>query len=75
MSRHTPFPIRSTDNRRSYHTGSAAGFAVVLAVVAGVAGYAGASHALPMGETTDSRTTTIQLDPIMPDIGGTGLFV
>jgi hypothetical protein len=74
MSRHTPFPIRSTDNRRSYHTGSAAGFAVVLAVVAGIAGYAGASHALPFAGTTAARVATLQLGPSAQDIGGTGLI-
>lgn len=47
MPRHCPFPVRSTDSRRSYHTGSAPGFTLCLALVAALSGYAGFSHAAP----------------------------
>jgi len=45
MSHQCPFPVRSTDNRRSYRTGSAPGFTLGLALVAALSGYAGFSHA------------------------------
>ena len=51
MSHQCPFPIRSTDSRCSYRTGSAPGFALCLALVATLSGYAGVSHAFPV--TTD----------------------
>jgi hypothetical protein len=34
MSHHCPFPVRSTDNRRCYQTGSAPGFVLCLALAA-----------------------------------------
>jgi len=47
MSRHCPFPVRSTDSRSCYRTGSAPGFTLCLALVAALSGYAGYSHAEP----------------------------
>jgi len=47
MSHQCPFPVRSTDNRRCYRTGSAPGFVLCLAVVAALSCYAGFSHAAP----------------------------
>lgn len=47
MSRHCPFPVRSTDSRSSYRAGSAPGFTLCLALVAALSGYAGYSHAAP----------------------------
>ena len=47
MSHHCPFPVRSTDSRRCYRTGSAPGFTLCLALVAALSGYAGYSHAVP----------------------------
>ena len=47
MSHHCPFPVRSTDSRRCYRTGSAPGFTLCLALVAALSGYAGYSHAAP----------------------------
>jgi hypothetical protein len=47
MSRHCPFPVRSTDNRSCYRAGSAPGFTLCLALVAALSGYAGYSHAAP----------------------------
>lgn len=47
MSRHCPFPVRSTDSRSSYRAGSAPGFTLCLALVAALSGYAGYSDAAP----------------------------
>jgi hypothetical protein len=47
MPHHCPFPVRSTDSRRGYHTGSAPCFTLGLALVAVLSGYAGFSHAAP----------------------------
>jgi hypothetical protein len=47
MSRHCPFPVRSTDSRSSYRAGNAPGFTLCLALVAALSGYAGYSHAAP----------------------------
>jgi len=48
MSRQCPFPVRSTDNRRSYRAGSLPGCALGLALVAALLGYASFSHAAPL---------------------------
>lgn len=48
MSHQCPFPVRSTDNRRCYRTGSAPGFVLCLAVAAALSCYAGFSHAAPI---------------------------
>ena len=45
MSHQCPFPVRSTNNRCCYRTGSAPGFALCLAVVAALSCYAGFSRA------------------------------
>jgi hypothetical protein len=45
MPHHCPFPVRSADSRRCYHTGSAPGFTLGLALVAALSGYAGLNHA------------------------------
>lgn len=50
MSHHCPFPVRSTNSRCSYQTGSAPGFTLCLALVAALMGYAGFSHAAPSGK-------------------------
>jgi hypothetical protein len=47
MSRQCPFPVRSTDNRRSYRAGSVPGCALGLALVAALLGYASFGHAAP----------------------------
>ncbi|MGB9130717.1 MAG: hypothetical protein WCB97_13815 [Thiobacillus sp.] len=47
MSHHCPFPVRSTDSRRCYRTGSAPGFTLCLSLIAALSGYAGYSHAAP----------------------------
>jgi len=47
MPHHCPFPVRSTDSRSSYHTGSVPGFTLGLALVAALSGYAGLSDAAP----------------------------
>ena len=47
MSHQCPFPVISSDNRRGYHTGSAPGFTLGLALMAALGGYAGISDAAP----------------------------
>ena len=47
MSHQCPFPVRSTDSRRSYRTGNASGFILILALIAGLSGYAGLVEAAP----------------------------
>lgn len=47
MSHHCPFPVRSTDTRRSYRAGNAPGFTLTLALIAALSGYAGLSDAAP----------------------------
>jgi hypothetical protein len=47
MPHHCPFPVRSTDSRRSYRAGNAPGFTLTLALVAALSGYAGLSDAAP----------------------------
>ena len=44
MPRNCPFPVRSTDSRCCYRTGSVLGFTLSLALVAVLSGYAGLSH-------------------------------
>ncbi|MFP5410198.1 MAG: S8 family serine peptidase [Gammaproteobacteria bacterium] len=50
MSHQCPFPVRSTDSRRCYRTGNASGFTLVLALIAGLSGYAGLSEAAPAAQ-------------------------
>ncbi len=45
MPHHCPFPVRSTDARRSYRTGSVPGFTLTLALVTVLSGYASLSDA------------------------------
>ena len=59
MSHQCPFPVRSSDNRRSYHTGCAPGFTLCLALVAALSGYAGLSHAVQSAPTQANNLTTI----------------
>jgi len=47
MTHQCPFPVRSTDNRRSYRAGNAPGFILTLALIAVLSGYAGLSGAAP----------------------------
>lgn len=50
MSHQCPFPVHSTDNRRSYRAGSGLGCALGLALIVALLGYAGFSHAMPGSE-------------------------
>ncbi|MBW8330347.1 MAG: S8 family serine peptidase [Thiobacillus sp.] len=52
MPHHCPFPVHSTNSRHGYHTGSAPGFTLGLALVAALSGYAGFSHAAPAATPT-----------------------
>ena len=45
MSHNCPFPVRSTDSRLCYRTGSGLGFTLSLTLIAILAGYAGLSDA------------------------------
>ena len=47
MSHQCPFPVRATDTRRCYRTGSVPGFTLSLTLVAILSGYAGLSDAAP----------------------------
>lgn len=51
MPRNCPFPVRSTDSRRCYRTGSVPGFTLSLALVAALSGYAGLNHAAPVSKS------------------------
>lgn len=48
MPNQCPFPVRSTDNRRSYRAGSVPGCALALALVVALLGYAGLGRAEPV---------------------------
>lgn len=52
MSHQCPFPVFSTDSRRSYHVGAAPGFALTLALVAALGGFAGLAEAAPAAPST-----------------------
>lgn len=52
MSRHCPFPVRLSDNRCSYRSGSVPGYTLTLALVAALSGYAGLSEAAPVANDT-----------------------
>jgi subtilisin family serine protease len=56
MSHHCPFPVRSTDSRRSYRAGSAPGFTLGLALIAALSGYAGLSDAAPANTAASAET-------------------
>ena len=45
MSHQCPFPVRSTDSRCGYRTGSLPGLAFSLALIAALTCFAGVSHA------------------------------
>lgn len=62
MSHHlSSFPIRSTDSRCCYRTGSAPGFSLALALVATLSGYAGFSHAAPCVDLSAGQGATVSL--------------
>jgi hypothetical protein len=76
MPHHCPFPVRSTDSRRCYRTGSAPGFALCLALVAVLWGYAGLSHAdfflIPQGNEP-TASLAMSLSMASPYMAWTGL--
>lgn len=57
MSHNCPFPVRSTDSRLCYRTGSGLGFTLSLTLVAILAGYAGLSHAA----SVNKPDTTVEI--------------
>ena len=76
MPHHCPFPVRSTDSRRCYRTGSAPGFTLCLALVAILAGYAGLSHAdfsLIPANNVPTVSFAMSLSTASPYIVWTGL--
>lgn len=69
MPHQCPFPVRSSDNRRSYRAGSIPGCALGLALIAALLGYASFSHAVPMARSgTDLHATPA---PLHADAGRT----
>jgi hypothetical protein len=52
MPHQCPFPVRSTDSRRSYRAGSVPGCALALALVAALLGYASFGHAVPLPDAS-----------------------
>ena len=55
MSHQCPFPVRASDTRRCYRTGTVPGFTLSLTLVAILSGYAGLADAAPVvNETTIS---------------------
>lgn len=72
MLHHCPFPVRSTDSRRGYYTGSAPGFTLGLALVAALSGYAGLSHAAPSANAQGNKPTALPStapDKVQPYVG------
>ena len=59
MPHHCPFPVRSTDTRRSYRTGSVPGFTLSLALVAALSCYAGLSQAAPVADVPVSSGSIV----------------
>ena len=56
LAHHCPFPVRSTDSRRCYRTGSMPGFTLCLALVAALSGYASFSHAAADATSRTARS-------------------
>ena len=63
MSHQCPFPVRSTDSRCCYRTGSVPGFTLSLALVAALSGYAGLSDAAPAAQANAKASGAIQEIP------------
>ena len=59
MSHQCPFPVRSTDNRCGYQTGTVSGFALCLAVVAALSCYAGFSDAAQFAPVQVNSQTAV----------------
>jgi hypothetical protein len=58
MSHQCPFPVRATDTRRCYRTGSVPGFTLSLTLVAILSGYAGLADAAPAVKEIPAPTET-----------------
>jgi thermitase len=58
MSHQCPFPVRATDTRRCYRTGSVPGFTLSLTLVAILSGYAGLSDAAPVVKSKTSNASS-----------------
>lgn len=67
MSRHCPFPVQLSDNRRCYHAGSAPGFSLSLLLLALLTGYAGFSEAAPA--STQGNTPPATVEEVQPYVG------
>lgn len=67
------FPIRSTDSRCCYRTGSAPCFSLALALVAALSVYAGFSHATPGVHAAAGHAAAVSVtgspSPTQPDAG------
>jgi len=58
MSHQCPFPVRASDTRRCYRTGSVPGFTLSLTLVAILSGYAGLADAAPQVKEIPAPTET-----------------
>ena len=65
MSRYCPFPVRSSDIRRCYHTGSAPGFALGLALAVALSGYVGPSDAAPANKLANASSTPVTSNSVV----------
>jgi len=65
MSHNYPFPVRSTDSRLCYRTGSGPGFTLTLALVAALSGYAGLSDAAPANKLANASSTPVTSNAIV----------
>jgi len=69
MSHQCPFPVRSTDNRNCYKTGSAPGFVLCLTVVAALLFYADFGHAQSAPVLANSQTAISGTVPAIDNPG------
>ena len=67
MSRHCPFPVRLSDNRCCYRSGTAPGFSLSLLLVALLTGYAGFSEAAPASAQGNTPPATVE--KVQPYVG------
>jgi thermitase len=64
MSHQCPFPVRATDTRRCYRTGSVPGFTLSLTLVAILSGYAGLSEAAPAPQASAKASGAVPEFPV-----------
>jgi hypothetical protein len=67
MSHQCPFPVRASDTRRCYRTGSVPGFTLSLTLVAILSGYAGLSDAAPPQPRRQKNPSNASSTPVTSD--------